>query len=50
MVNLIVRLPGKRTDRILFTGHYDTKLLTEVRGRQRRRVERAHSSSSSRAC
>lgn len=25
MVNLIVRLPGKRTDRILFTGHYDTK-------------------------
>lgn len=27
MVNLIVRLPGKRTDRILFTGHYDTKLF-----------------------
>jgi len=25
MVNLIVRLPGKRTDRMLFTGHYDTK-------------------------
>jgi Zn-dependent M28 family amino/carboxypeptidase len=25
MVNLIVRLPGKRTDRILITGHYDTK-------------------------
>lgn len=25
MVNLIVRLPGKRTDRLLFTGHYDTK-------------------------
>lgn len=25
MVNLIVRLPGRRTDRILFTGHYDTK-------------------------
>jgi Zn-dependent M28 family amino/carboxypeptidase len=25
MVNLIVRLPGKRPDRILFTGHYDTK-------------------------
>jgi len=30
MVNLIVRLPGKRTDRILFTGHYDTKLFTDV--------------------
>jgi hypothetical protein len=27
MVNLIVRLPGKRTDRILVTGHYDTKLF-----------------------
>ena len=27
MVNLIVTLPGKRTDRILFTGHYDTKLF-----------------------
>ena len=25
MVNLIVRLPGRRADRILFTGHYDTK-------------------------
>lgn len=25
MVNLIVRLPGRRPDRILFTGHYDTK-------------------------
>ena len=25
MVNLIVRLPGRRTDKILFTGHYDTK-------------------------
>ena len=29
MVNLVVRLPGKRTDRILFTGHYDTKLFKE---------------------
>jgi Zn-dependent M28 family amino/carboxypeptidase len=27
MVNLIVKLPGRRTDRILFTGHYDTKPL-----------------------
>ena len=27
MVNLIVRLPGKRPERILFTGHYDTKLM-----------------------
>ncbi len=25
MVNLIVRLPGKRPEKILFTGHYDTK-------------------------
>jgi hypothetical protein len=32
MVNLIVRLPGKRTDRILFTGHYDTKLLPKFVG------------------
>jgi hypothetical protein len=29
MVNLIVRLPGKRTDRILFTGHYDTKPMKD---------------------
>ena len=27
MVNLVVKLPGRRTDRILFTGHYDTKPL-----------------------
>lgn len=27
MVNLIVRLPGRRTDKILITGHYDTKIL-----------------------
>jgi hypothetical protein len=27
MANLIARLPGRRSDRILFTGHYDTKLL-----------------------
>jgi Zn-dependent M28 family amino/carboxypeptidase len=26
MVNLVVRLPGKRPEKILFTGHYDTKL------------------------
>lgn len=32
MVNLLVRLPGKRTDRILFTGHYDTKLLPKFVG------------------
>jgi glutaminyl-peptide cyclotransferase len=25
MVNLITRLPGRRTDKILITGHYDTK-------------------------
>lgn len=27
MVNLIVRLPGDRPDRILIAGHYDTKLM-----------------------
>jgi hypothetical protein len=26
MINLIVKLPGRRTDRILLTGHYDTKI------------------------
>jgi glutaminyl-peptide cyclotransferase len=29
MVNLQLRLPGRRTDRILITGHYDTKLFRE---------------------
>ena len=29
MVNLSVRLPGRRTDRILLTGHYDTKRFSE---------------------
>ena len=29
MINLIARLPGRRTDRILFTGHYDTKRAKE---------------------
>jgi hypothetical protein len=29
MANLIVRLPGRRTDRILVTGHYDTKLFRD---------------------
>jgi len=27
MINLIVRVPGKRPDKILITGHYDTKLF-----------------------
>jgi glutaminyl-peptide cyclotransferase len=31
MVNLAVRLPGRRTDRILITGHYDTKIFREFR-------------------
>jgi hypothetical protein len=31
MVNLVVRLPGRRADRLLVTGHYDTKLM---RGRR----------------
>jgi Zn-dependent M28 family amino/carboxypeptidase len=30
MINLIVTLPGTRTDRILFTGHYDTKLFKDI--------------------
>jgi glutaminyl-peptide cyclotransferase len=30
MVNLIVVLPGTRPDRILFTGHYDTKLYKDI--------------------
>jgi hypothetical protein len=29
MVNLIVRLPGRVSDRLLFAGHYDTKLYTD---------------------
>ena len=29
MVNLIVTLPGRRPDRILVTGHYDTKLFRD---------------------
>jgi len=29
MANLIVRLPGKRPDRILVAGHYDTKLFKD---------------------
>ncbi len=31
MTNLIVTLPGRRTDRILFAGHYDTKLFKDIR-------------------
>jgi hypothetical protein len=31
MVNLIVTLPGQRPERILLTGHYDTKRITEFR-------------------
>jgi hypothetical protein len=30
MANLIVRLPGRRPEKILITGHYDTKPLHEV--------------------
>ena len=29
MINLAVRLPGRRPDRILLTGHYDTKLYRD---------------------
>jgi len=31
MLNLSVRLPGRRTDRVLLTGHYDTKLFRDQR-------------------
>ena len=31
MVNLIATIPGARTERIAFTGHYDTKLFREFR-------------------
>ncbi len=31
MINLSVRLQGRRADRILLTGHYDTKLFRDVR-------------------
>jgi len=31
MVNLIVTIPGRRTDRILITGHYDTKPMPNGR-------------------
>jgi glutaminyl-peptide cyclotransferase len=30
MSNLIVTLPGRRPERILFTGHYDTKLFKDI--------------------
>jgi Zn-dependent M28 family amino/carboxypeptidase len=31
MVNLIVTLPGRRSDRLLITGHYDTKFMPNQR-------------------
>jgi Zn-dependent M28 family amino/carboxypeptidase len=31
MVNLIITLPGRRPDRLLLTGHYDTKLMPNQR-------------------
>ena len=31
MINLTLRLPGRRTDRILLTGHYDTKLAKDFK-------------------
>ena len=31
MINLIVTLPGRRPERILFTGHYDTKLFKDIK-------------------
>jgi hypothetical protein len=31
MVNLIATIPGRRTDRIVVAGHYDTKRFTEFR-------------------
>ena len=43
MVNLIVRLPGKRPERILFTGHYDTKRFRT--GEEQRRINSSRSDS-----
>lgn len=31
MENLVIRLPGRRNDRILITGHYDTKRMANAR-------------------
>ena len=31
MANVIVRLPGKRPERLIIGGHYDTKLFREFR-------------------
>jgi len=31
MINLVLRFPGRRTDRVLITGHYDTKSLPNQR-------------------
>jgi hypothetical protein len=31
MINLVARLPGRRPDRILLTGHYDTKRMANMR-------------------
>src|SRR5207247_1550450 len=31
MVNLIATIPGVRTDRIVISGHYDTKLFRNIR-------------------
>src|SRR5262249_60508695 len=31
MANIIVRLPGRRSDVIVLAGHYDTKLFTSFR-------------------
>src|SRR5207248_1613819 len=31
MVNLIATIPGARKDRLVFSGHYDTKLFREFR-------------------
>src|SRR5471030_1156207 len=31
MVNLVVTIPGTRKDRIVFAGHYDTKLYRDFR-------------------
>jgi Zn-dependent M28 family amino/carboxypeptidase len=31
MVNLVARIPGTRTDRLVISGHYDTKLFRNIR-------------------
>ena len=42
MVNLIARIPGASAERIVFAGHYDTKLFREIPLRRRKRCRVQH--------